>query len=167
MASHLGLRSLTISHLWDARLKWVKQKQQKMNKERKRKRKKRKKEEKLIYGDYWSVGFLLDASIYIAYILDHTSSPSCQKAADSVQTVIIPPAKQPSQCPTSNQDISEVCAIHRHRHRWDFCFILLHVVFFFFFLSFFHFSMMVRFLNACGPHWHRAIYFFRATVTLD
>ena len=24
MASHLGLRSLTMSHLWDARLKWVK-----------------------------------------------------------------------------------------------------------------------------------------------
>ena len=24
MASHLGLRCLTISHLWDARLKWVK-----------------------------------------------------------------------------------------------------------------------------------------------
>ena len=23
MASHLGLRSLTMSHLWDARLKWV------------------------------------------------------------------------------------------------------------------------------------------------
>ena len=25
MASHLGLRCLTMSHLWDARLKWVKQ----------------------------------------------------------------------------------------------------------------------------------------------
>ena len=24
MASNLGLRSLTMSHLWDARLKWVK-----------------------------------------------------------------------------------------------------------------------------------------------
>ena len=24
MASHLGLRSLAMSHLWDARLKWVK-----------------------------------------------------------------------------------------------------------------------------------------------
>ena len=24
VASHLGLRSLTMSHLWDARLKWVK-----------------------------------------------------------------------------------------------------------------------------------------------
>ena len=23
MASHLGLRSLTMSHLWDARLRWV------------------------------------------------------------------------------------------------------------------------------------------------
>ena len=24
VASHLGLHSLTLSHLWDARLKWVK-----------------------------------------------------------------------------------------------------------------------------------------------
>ena len=24
VASHMGLRSLTMSHLWDARLKWVK-----------------------------------------------------------------------------------------------------------------------------------------------
>ena len=31
MASHLGLRSLTMSHLWDARLKWVNLQKEKKN----------------------------------------------------------------------------------------------------------------------------------------